>query len=723
MSSSPPKLLAGLALLYWGYLTGHLSAAIPAAIILESRSVVRIRWDFKYESYIKAWHLCVLCAVFIAMISWIDGMGVGRIHTLFVWAPFIFLPIELAQRFGNAKNIPLSTFSFFARRKMLQDIAEGRKITPRLFNTGYPYITIVILATAKASRYDLHHYVGLSILVGICLYGYTKNNGRRPAAWTCAFILLLALSWIGQWSMYKIFRHYRGGGQQITLNQTMSSAETRTSIGRLGRIKLNPKILWRMKLHHGSKPKLLRSATYNKYSKAIWSYIPITPGSSNDYDEFGYRSSSSATITENQRDIRWFRETPPSLSNDAPISIVGEVDAKVEDHPLPVPDQFIAIGDLDTDAFVECNSLGTIRMANPNYNIIEYSVWQGAFANTEEPPKDQAGSSFHLDLNIPPTERDAIKRICSQLDLYNAELSTSEKIKKIKNFFIDDFTYSTHLKTPRFDRGKRQSSIGLFLEDSRTGHCEYFATATTLLLREAGIPARYCIGYAVNERAKDKTEWVMRGLHAHAWSRAWIEPHANSSNKEGKWIDVDLTPPSWQSIEARNLDTWKQRLADKWQLMREDFLIWRTQEENKTRVYYVLAAILSLVAIWVSWRLWSSRQREIDMVLRPYQRPKNAPYTPLHKLEALATKKIGRRPAGTPLCEWLHGLLLLDVAIDNELEKSLLPALALHSIIRFDPAASTPEQHQELSALSRRLKQQIKNCPNSKNQRAKITRS
>ena len=714
MSTSPPKLLAGLALLYWGYLTGHLSAAIPAAIILESRAVVGIRWDFKYESYIKAWHLCVLCAVLIAVISWIDGMGVGKIHILFVWAPFIFLPIELAQRFGNAKNIPLSTFSFFARRKMLQDIAEGRKITPRLFNTGYPYITIVILATAKASRHDLYHYVGLSILVGICLYGYTKNNGRRPVAWACAFILLLALSWLGQWSMYKIFRYYRGGDQQITLNQTMSAAETRTSIGRLGRIKLNPKILWRMKLHHGPKPKLLRSATYNQYSRAIWSYKPIISSNSNDYDEFGYRSSTSASIREAQRDIRWFTEETPSLRDEAPISIIGEIDAKVKEHPIPVPEQFIAIGDLDKEAFVECNSLGTIRIANPNYNVIEYAIWRGAFSNTEEPPEEQLESNLQLDLSIPPTERDALKRICNQLGLYNAELSTSDKIKIINDFFIEEFTYSTHLKTPRFDRAKRQSSIGLFLENSRTGHCEYFASATTLLLREAGIPARYCIGYAVNERAEDKTEWVMRGLHAHAWTRAWIEPDVSNGNKAGKWIDVDLTPPSWQSIEARNLDHWKQRLTDKWQRMSEDFLIWRTREANKTKVFYVLAGILSLVVIWVSWRLWSSRQREIKTALRPYQRPKNAPYTPLHKLETLVTKKIGRRRTGTPLCEWLHGLLLLDTAIENELEKSLLPAIALHSAIRFDPAASTPQQHHELAALSRRLKQQIKNYPNYK---------
>ena len=706
MSNSPPKLLTGLALLYWGYMTGNLSAAIPAAILLESKSVVNLRWDFKYESYIKAWNLCILCALLTVMISWINGMRVGSIHTLFVWAPFIMLPIELAQRFGTSKTIPLSIFSYFARKKMLRDIKEGASISPRVFNSGYPYIAVVILATAKASRHDLFHYIGLSLLVGICLYAYNKNRGRRTWAWSCAFIILLALSWAGQWSMYKLSRYYRGGKHEITINQNMSATERRTSIGRLGRIKLNPNIHWRMRTHAGAIPRLLRSATYNQYDRARWFYqFQASSDSANEYDEFGYRSYSTKMTAESMRDIRWFTRSAPRLSEEAPISIIGEIEAKIREHPIPVPSQFIAIGDLDEEADVECNSLGTIRMANPNYNVVEYAAWIGDFSNTEEPPTS-------LDLQITPTEADALKRICNQLELYNPSLDTQTKIKKLRNFFIDNFTYSTHLTTPRFDRGKRDSSVGLFLEDSRTGHCEYFATATTLLLREAGIPARYSIGYAVNERGKSKNEWVMRGLHAHAWSRVWLEQANNSGGISGKWVDVDLTPPSWQAMEAINTNHWKQRLADGWQRAREDFLIWRTREANKTRVYVVLSAILSIVAIWVGWRLWSSRQRKTNAVRHPYKRPKDAADTPLYKLEPLITKKIGQRPIGTPYCIWLHQLLSEDVTPHDELKKILLPAMALHSAIRFDPERPRTDQQHELNKLTVSLRQLIKSLPN-----------
>lgn len=713
MSTCPPKLLAGLALIYWGYLTGHMSAALPAAILLESRWVVNIRWDFKYESYIKAWNLCILCAVIIAMFSWIDGMRIGKLHTLFVWAPFILLPIELAQRFGSANHIPLSTFSIFARRKMLQDIKEGRKINPRVFNTGYPYITMVLLATAKASRHDLYHYIGLSLIIGICLYAYTRKNGHRSWAWVTAFVLLLAVSWLGQWGMYKISRHYRGGGgHQIMLDQSISSSQSRTSIGRLGRIKINPNILWRMKLHHGKKPGLIRAATYNQYANAIWTYsYTDSDDLKNEYEDSGYRSYSDAVSLEGDRDIRWFTEEPPLLSDTAPVTIIGEIDAKVEEHPLPVPDQFIAIGDLDKEAYVECNSLGTVRMANPNYNVVEYAIWMGDFSNTEEPPTEASKAGTNHDLYIPQAEVAGIKRICQELNLYDQTLSTLDKITKLQDFFLDHFKYSTHLTTPRFDRGKRQTSVSLFLEKYRTGHCEYFATATTLILREVGIPARYCIGYAVNERSDKKNEWVMRGLHAHAWSRVWIKQTNSGGQTSGKWVDADLTPPSWQAMEAANTNHWRQRLADSWQRLSEDFLIWRTREENKNRVYTVVAAILSLIAIWVSWRLSSSRQRKAVTALNPYQRPKGAPYTALHKLEPLVAKKIGRRPTGIPLCEWLRGLLKSnDPSVDN-LDKTLLPAIDLHSALRFDPLEAQPEQYAELNRLSISLRKQIKKYP------------
>ena len=54
-----------------------------------------------------------------------------------------------------------------------------------------------------------------------------------------------------------------------------------------------------------------------------------------------------------------------------------------------------------------------------------------------------------------------------------------------------------------------------FLEKSDTGYCVHFATAATVLLRAAGIPARYVEGYMVDCRPEVKN--IVTNQEAHAW--------------------------------------------------------------------------------------------------------------------------------------------------------------------------------------------------------------
>jgi hypothetical protein len=232
-----------------------------------------------------------------------------------------------------------------------------------------------------------------------------------------------------------------------------------------------------------------------------------------------------------------------------------------------------------------------------------------------------------------------------------------------------------------------------------------------MLLREANIPARYCVGFSVSERDDDRDEWVIRGQHAHAWCRVWIEETNKAGVTSGHWEDVDLTPAAWETMDISNTSLWQHRLADWWQRFREDFLIWRTREANKTKVYVVVAAIVTLLVLWVSWRLWQSRQRRTRSKKSRYLRPKDSPVTALHKLENLAAKKIGARPEGTPFCEWLEALIMLDTEPAGPLKCLLTPAIELHSVIRFDPDGCTPEQHQQLDEICSKLKAVIKQLP------------
>ena len=75
-----------------------------------------------------------------------------------------------------------------------------------------------------------------------------------------------------------------------------------------------------------------------------------------------------------------------------------------------------------------------------------------------------------------------------------------------------------------------------FLEESDEGYCVHFATAATVLLRAAGVPARYVTGYVVTCEA-DKTVTV-ESDRAHAWVEYYDEVyHA--------WIIAEPTPPDF----------------------------------------------------------------------------------------------------------------------------------------------------------------------------------
>lgn len=73
-----------------------------------------------------------------------------------------------------------------------------------------------------------------------------------------------------------------------------------------------------------------------------------------------------------------------------------------------------------------------------------------------------------------------------------------------------------------------------FMFDSKRGICTDFATASTLLLRAAGIPARYTEGFVLKEDSIDAYgRFSVTAANAHAYSTAYIEGYG--------WLEIDGT--------------------------------------------------------------------------------------------------------------------------------------------------------------------------------------
>lgn len=143
---------------------------------------------------------------------------------------------------------------------------------------------------------------------------------------------------------------------------------------------------------------------------------------------------------------------------------------------------------------------------------------------------------------LPPETLQWVSNLDFVLDL--KDLAESEKVHRIESYVQSAASYD--LSTSRM--GSAYDDFAQwFLEESDTGYCVHFATAATVLLRAAGIPARYVEGYMVACRAGNDV--VVSSLDAHAWAEYY-------DSGSGTWRILEATPASLENEETETtMDT------------------------------------------------------------------------------------------------------------------------------------------------------------------------
>lgn len=132
------------------------------------------------------------------------------------------------------------------------------------------------------------------------------------------------------------------------------------------------------------------------------------------------------------------------------------------------------------------------------------------------------------DLRVPERMQDALR--ATALAVTSSATAPRTQLLQLVSFFHSEFEYSLS-----FERPSTGDPVLHFLSTGRQGHCEYFASAMTLLARRMGIPARVVGGYLVVERNALTGKVIVRQKHAHAWVEAWVD---------GAWVTFDPTPPA-----------------------------------------------------------------------------------------------------------------------------------------------------------------------------------
>jgi transglutaminase-like putative cysteine protease len=92
-----------------------------------------------------------------------------------------------------------------------------------------------------------------------------------------------------------------------------------------------------------------------------------------------------------------------------------------------------------------------------------------------------------------------------------------DKATAITDYLRSAITYSPTVEPPP----EGTDPLVWFLFDSRTGFCNYYATAEVLLLRSAGIPARMVVGFAQGEY-EPPDKYTIREKDAHAWPEVYF---------------------------------------------------------------------------------------------------------------------------------------------------------------------------------------------------------
>jgi hypothetical protein len=658
-------------------MTGRPVIGIILAIVIEARHWVRFRWDFDDDDCGRAWQFSSIAIALTTVLVWLDGNRYTALPNLLSWMPALLLPMQFVQSYGMRDSLPLGIFSFLARRRRARNLRLGLVDETPAFNFGNVlFATSMIAAAVGTNASSLWFLPCLVILTGWILLASGRGS---PLALVPVILLSGLLALAGQMGLERaeawLGRASSGNRNDFDPNRAS------TRMGIRGLVTQSPDIVWRMRPEGKSPPpRLLRTATFNSFINNTWQNMRLPSTDFQDLD--------SLLIGEKSYDILQPTELAKNLPSLPRYRLRGAAAAKT---PLPLPGDVSGLRDFELDG-VERNSLGTVRVF-PKHSVIDGTVfWKGG-TNPEIPPLTGNDHAKPEDLRIPfsedlgDPEHSAIHTAVQNLHLAQAP-TLAAKLDLIRRWFAAEFRYTLNLtiwEDPRAKLGE-PTVLARFLTEVRAGHCEYFATAATLMLRDAGIPTRYAKGYAVIERDFKRGEFVLRGTHGHAWCRVWDKDTAT-------WIDFDPTPPNWSAIAAPP-PPFLQRFNDGLMRLREDFFIWRNQPANRLGVSLGMLAIGLALTAFIAKRLWHTKRRLASTdPENPYHGPTLR--TPLHDLETQARKHLGHRPPGQTFAQWLVPLRDKLPALDE--------AIQLHQQLRFDPNPPPPATRDRLETLARQL--------------------
>lgn len=244
--------------------------------------------------------------------------------------------------------------------------------------------------------------------------------------------------------------------------------------------------------------------------------------------------------------------------------------------------------------------------------------------------------------------------------------SPEERVRRTVSFVESECSYSLDVGSFR-----SRQPVAEFLFEKKRGYCQYFASATAVLLRLQGVPARYVTGFNVQAGNWRAGHYVVREADAHAWVEAYLPDKG--------WVEADPTPEAeYQALHADLRSGWLAG-AEEWlraqlaelaiRLRSGDWLgtarwLWAQLKAlaralvTRTFGWGLLVAVLTLVVIGVLRRWRKPRFPRVAPALRGAESAQAAPelLELLSRVDRLWARCGCARPASRAPLEHLAGI-------------------------------------------------------------------
>lgn len=299
-------------------------------------------------------------------------------------------------------------------------------------------------------------------------------------------------------------------------------------LGGHGRIRENPTVVMRVELAGITSARELprlywRGVAFDHYERGSWSRSDSAPAS---------------RIVDLRRHHRLFRfplyGTEAWLSGDVRRRKADTLRQTIYLEPLgtdvlfgaAMPAAFVIGGSRARPGTAHNDEVHMIRDGALKYTV---------YSRINTPPPDllrAAPTALPLAyrtayLQLPPEIPDRV--ITLARDITKNATNNYDRALAISTWLSHNLDYTLEMVSP----GDREP-IDFFLFDRKRGHCEYFASAMTILARAVGVPARNVNGFVGGEWNEYDQYVAVRGGDAHSWVEVYF-PGAG-------WVTFDPTP-------------------------------------------------------------------------------------------------------------------------------------------------------------------------------------